>query len=600
MRSFACFALTFVLALAATPARAQWPTTAAADLPICTAAGLQKEHAVAFGADSGRAELLTVWTDERNLATSGRDIWAQRTRIGTGTHLWPADGIAVCDTARHQSKPVAMSASDGTYLIFWIDERNNSVYGQRIDALGNRVWAPNGVRVFASAIAAQSLKLQRFSYVDASAHVRYGAILAIAGAAYGYEYLQLQRVDIDGTTPWGLGGTAIDAQFAQLYRYELLDAAEDSCVTAVFQVPNFVRAQKVDYHGVRQWGLTSRVWESTANGFVALNLLAATRESRLAGSPVSYRLFTAANNSAIGGTTDDMWTQRADEDGSPLYAAPQKIADPPYYQRQFATFGSAFNDSLAAYENRGAFVAWSDYRDNVRWQLYAQRCIDSLRTWGVNGMRVCTANSTQELPVVTVGKDLTEPEYVDWTWYCVLWRDSRGGLYAQRLQSDGRRGWDSTGVAISTFAGANCDEPTLDFTHIDGQFTFLTTYRKVVSGTNSDLYAKVFNWRGEFTNPSGVAVDGAAPPSALRLSAVTPNPAAGVARVRLALPRAARVEVDVLDAAGRRVHHVSPAEYAAGTHEFALPGAGTVPPGLYFARVRAGGEAQVRRYAVVR
>jgi glucose/arabinose dehydrogenase len=90
-----------------------------------------------------------------------------------------------------------------------------------------------------------------------------------------------------------------------------------------------------------------------------------------------------------------------------------------------------------------------------------------------------------------------------------------------------------------------------------------------------------------------------AAPAALALSPPAPNPARHGTTFALALPRAGTVSFAVLDAAGRIVWRAPGAEHAAGRVTLAWDGrdasGARVAPGLYFARVTAGGETFTRR-----
>lgn len=88
-------------------------------------------------------------------------------------------------------------------------------------------------------------------------------------------------------------------------------------------------------------------------------------------------------------------------------------------------------------------------------------------------------------------------------------------------------------------------------------------------------------------------------PAALRFGPAHPNPARGPVTFTLTLPRAVHVRLEILDVAGRLVHAESRA-WPAGEHAWRWePRAGTAPPGLYLARVRAGGESRVQRFVRV-
>jgi hypothetical protein len=99
---------------------------------------------------------------------------------------------------------------------------------------------------------------------------------------------------------------------------------------------------------------------------------------------------------------------------------------------------------------------------------------------------------------------------------------------------------------------------------------------------------------------AGVGGQGAA----LALAAPWPNPVRTSARVALTLPVAARVVVEVLDAAGRRVARLVDATEPAGRREWAwdlsAADGSRVAPGLYLVRARAGAAEATRRLLVLR
>src|SRR5262249_42932214 len=99
-------------------------------------------------------------------------------------------------------------------------------------------------------------------------------------------------------------------------------------------------------------------------------------------------------------------------------------------------------------------------------------------------------------------------------------------------------------------------------------------------------------------NGVGVIDPGRGTPG-LRVSAARPNPTASATSVRLELSRAARVRLEVVDLAGRVVRAIDAGVVAAGSHDLAWDGrsdrGSAVRPGLYWLRVRAGGEEALRR-----
>ncbi len=61
----------------------------------------------------------------------------------------PAINLAVCDTTGEQALAKIGSTSDGGSYIAWFDNRSGSyaVYLQRLDPLGNKMWAPTGLLI---------------------------------------------------------------------------------------------------------------------------------------------------------------------------------------------------------------------------------------------------------------------------------------------------------------------------------------------------------------------------------------------------------------------------------------------------------------------
>jgi len=90
----------------------------------------------------------------------------------------------------------------------------------------------------------------------------------------------------------------------------------------------------------------------------------------------------------------------------------------------------------------------------------------------------------------------------------------------------------------------------------------------------------------------------------LTLRQNTPNPFAATTEFEVGLPTASSVEVGVYDVAGRRVRSLSLPHQAAGWARVRFDGrndAGqSLASGLYFYRVRAGGQSVTRKMVLIR
>ena len=69
----------------------------------------------------------------------------------------------------------------------------------------------------------------------------------------------------------------------------------------------------------------------------------------------------------------------------------------------------------------------------------------------------------------------------------------------------------------------------------------------------------------------------------------------GAWRAIVTLPAAAEVSLTIVDAQGRHRETLGPNYLGSGQHELPLDSAGQLPPGVYWVRMRSGGETRVAR-----
>lgn len=98
--------------------------------------------------------------------------------------------------------------------------------------------------------------------------------------------------------------------------------------------------------------------------------------------------------------------------------------------------------------------------------------------------------------------------------------------------------------------------------------------------------------------PKATSTEEATAPQPFALQAPYPNPFRGSTTLTFSLPAPADVRLEVFDALGRQVATVVDERRGAGTHEVAVR-AGSLPPGLYIARLSADGQRATRRLVVL-
>jgi hypothetical protein len=117
----------------------QWSSNG---IPVCLTTGFNILGPKIISDQKGGA--FISWNDNRN-ELSKPDIYAQRIS-SSGTPLWSANGIPICTKAGSQGTKHIFSDNNGGAIIFWEDNQapTYSIYGQRIDSTGNKLWEPDG------------------------------------------------------------------------------------------------------------------------------------------------------------------------------------------------------------------------------------------------------------------------------------------------------------------------------------------------------------------------------------------------------------------------------------------------------------------------
>lgn len=247
----------------------------------------------------------------------------------------------------------------------------------------------------------------------------------------------------------------------------------------------------------------------------------------------------------------------------------------------------------------GAIVAWEDGRSNLfsGLDVYAQRILGTgtvAAGWAADGTPLTTLDGTQQrLTLVRDGRGGA----------IVTWEDGREGpgnvdLYVTHITADGAIDWPQTGTSICNAAGSQLG-PAIAEDGAGGAVVAWTDGRVM----DSDVYA--IQVRGPGATGPVLAAPLPSVVGAVKLLAVRPNPAFGTTVISFELPVRERVELDIVDVAGRRIRTLSPGdEFLPGSHAVTWDASGDrgtrVAPGIYFVRLRVAGRSDSRRIAVLK
>jgi hypothetical protein len=149
----------------------------------------------------GRYGFIATWLDQRGPSD---DIYAQRI-LPNGTPKWSANGVVVTGATGTQGAPIITAAGDAGALIAWTDSRSSArpdIYAQSVDSVGVRKWAPaDGVAVCAtdSSQAAATIVSNGLG----------GAIIGWDDDRAGFREIFAQHIDAGGNLLWAPLGLKI-------------------------------------------------------------------------------------------------------------------------------------------------------------------------------------------------------------------------------------------------------------------------------------------------------------------------------------------------------------------------------------------------------
>lgn len=447
MRS-SLFVLMLVFSVVVLPvaSQASWP---ASGNPLCVAADEQTSPTIVSDGSGGA---IVTWQDARN---SNKDIYVRRVN-SLGVTQWTADGVALCTAASDQWEPKITSDGAGGAIVTWYDNRGGAtadIYVQRVNNLGIPQWTANGV---ALCTAADDQVVPQIVSDGAG-----GAIVTWHDRRSGTNYdVYAQRVDAAGTPQWVANGVAISAAVNdQFIPMIASDDAGGAIVTwqDVRAGNNDIYAQRVNASGVPQW---------TANGVALCGLS-------------SGQITPAITADGFGGAAVTWFDGRSGARG--VYAqrvsglgVPQWTADG--VALKTASTNQATTPLITADGSGGAIVAWMDNRSATSYDIYARRVNNlGVAQWTANGVALCTAANDQYFPTLV-------PDGAGGA--IVTWSDFRNAInmdiYAQRVDASGVSQWTGDGINLST-ATSDKVSPTIV---ADGAGGAIVTYYQTGNGSD--------------------------------------------------------------------------------------------------------------------
>lgn len=215
-------------------------------VPVCTADGIQQNAQIVH---DGAGGALITWVDYRGTYPSNHSVFAQRAD-SSGTMRWAANGVAIVNQLTTDVYDPQI-VSDGKHgaIIAWQDNRNfYNIYAQRIDAGGNVKWTANGIVVCDAAEWQGDVRM----VPDGEG----GAIMAWWDNRDGNGDIYAQRVDSLGNSLWAEDGVAVCVDTGGQEYMTLTSDEAGGCIvtwTDMRGVDYDIYAQRIDAGGNAMW-----------------------------------------------------------------------------------------------------------------------------------------------------------------------------------------------------------------------------------------------------------------------------------------------------------------------------------------------------------
>lgn len=520
--------------------------------PITVANDDQKDQRIIRDAASG--DLIVVWEDLRDLATTSSDIYAQRLDTNANPK-WLYNGTPIVTASQVQADVQVVSDGEGGAYFTWWDYRtfDHVIYASRIDAGGFLLWGSSGV-----VVCDQPGAMFRPRIIQHS----------LGGALVSWEDYRTALPDIRALRVepregfWGM---------------------PEPEITSVADIPGdqggFVRVSwnrsdrdRVPYTTITHYS----VWRATD----AVSAMAATERANLDGA-----LDLEIDDSGIrlvpleemeSGFEGPAFRPAASGDFFWEYVGEQEALYFPGYSFAAPTEADSAGGNAALHYFQVVAHTYTQYQSfpSMPDSGYS---LDNLATGAPIMLTAVRAGGSNVDLDWGVG-EATEPDFS----HFAIYRSQVPGVTLDPLNFIG-----STPDTFSVDTGA---DPALEYYYI---VVAVDIHGNTSDPTNEAMVS------GTSTGISGLPAL-----TTLRVRTNIPNPFSGSTELFFGLPSASEVKIEIFDISGRRVHSAELEKLPRGWHRVPFRGRGgdgrVLPSGVYFYRVTAGDMVETKKMVIKR
>jgi hypothetical protein len=384
---------------------------------------------------------------------------------------WPAGGVKVSgfssDAVSH--RPQVVDDGEGNFVVLWRCNWGGSLslVAQKLNKSGLVLWGQEGVEVIETTLEVKTAKLVKLGSGEVG-------VVWDCWNADGKSWTFAQKLSRSGQKLWHPDGMFVIAAGGS---YFSPDAAADGeggllVVLTAYEDPRFrndILAQHLGVSGKRLWANTGILVSANISDQVASRLVVG-EDGQAIVCWVDYR--NGVNNA-------DIYAQKIDREGNTVWDLNGmevcRAADMQQAQQ-------VISDNAG-----GAIIVWED-NGAGNYDIFAQRLDTAGRAqWKKDGELVCgTFGDQKALQIVSDGAGGV----------LVVWQDYRikgWNIFAQRLDSQGKRVWEEDGISVCFEVGAQASPGLVS----DGRGNYLTAWEDYRSKKGYAVYAQVFDGNGK-------------------------------------------------------------------------------------------------------
>ena len=383
----------------------------------------------------------------------------------------PAVNMQVVSGAGSQVVPYIIPAPDGGAYVSWYDGgAGYDVRLQRLNAIGEKQWAENGVLVRDTDF---SSVMDYGIAVDMSGNV----LLAFIANTPTGDHVVANLVSPQGALLWGDGIQLTSG--SDYYAAPVAAVFAGNCYTVAWISSSVSVVQRLDATGAPLWG-TGVTLTDPGGGTLMVADMKGTEDGCVILDFVQYITFTGAKH---------LFAQKINATGTPVWGDdPIPVFDSG--SLQFGNFPDFTSDGTG-----GAVFSWYDTSANLQCSVQ-HIAANGTEVFPHNGVVVSTNSSQQRTSPTAVYNPTAGDVFVFWVE--TNSNQSQWGVYGQKISSAGVRQWTDSGKVIVPVDSMD-NQQVCVLPLEDGA---VVSFMEEVSLLNYHLYASRVDAAGDFVwNP---------------------------------------------------------------------------------------------------